>query len=189
MPLRGLSRGVDRLSRPWVVLLSGLLFAGFVLVLLPLQADRSTAYTARAGSPDLRFTYSAENLYDIAQSYGVDGRAAYVRDRLTFDVAFPLSYGLFFATAIAFAFRRTWPQWLGLRSLSVVPLWAMAADLLENLALVGVMRLYPQPSSLLAALAAAATAAKWVLVGLSILLTTLGLLAYLFSSLRRARAA
>lgn len=186
--MKGLARAVDRIGRGWVVLLFGLLFASFLIVLLPRQAAQSAGYSAGVGSPDLQLIYGAEQLYEMAQSYGVAGRAAYIRSRLTFDLAFPISYGLFFATTIAFTLRRTWPQLLGLRSLAVVPVWALAADLAENLALVGVMSLYPQPSALLAALAAAATVSKWVLVGLSIVLAVFGSLAFLVRTIRQLSA-
>lgn len=185
--MSSLAHAVDRLSRGWVVLLLGIFFLLFVATLLPRAAETNASYSQGAGSPDTSFLYSAERLYDMAQAYGVEGRRAYVRARLTYDLAFPLIYGSFYATAIAYTLRKAWPRQPRPWGWSVLPLWAAAADLVENAAVVGVMLLYPDPSILLAGLAAFATPIKWLLVGVAIFLTIFGSLAWAAAALRRRR--
>jgi purine-cytosine permease-like protein len=101
-----------RASQGWAVLLLALLFGLFLIVILPRQAAASAEYAAGGGSPDLLFSYAPEKLYSIVADYGPQGRANYIRSRLTFDVAFPLVYGLFFASTITYTFGTVWPECL-----------------------------------------------------------------------------
>ena len=48
--------------------------------------------------------YSTSDLYEMAQSYGADGRGLYVKARFTFDLVWPLVYTLFLVTIHQLAF-------------------------------------------------------------------------------------
>lgn len=166
------------------MLLLAILFVLFLTVILPRQAQASAPYSGAVGSPDLMFSYGPEKLYSMAADYGPEGRQHYIRSRLTFDIAYPLVYGFFLATTISFTFRSVWPEYVVLHRFARVALAAMAADLLENLSLVAVMAAFPDPLLLAAAAAASFTVAKWILLGLALLLSLVGVFAWLITRVR-----
>ena len=130
-----------------------------------------------AGSPDTTFLYSAADLAAMAEAYGEAGRAAYVRLRWTFDVAFPIVYGFFLLTTITWAFGRAFPSRSRWQLANLAPLAAVAFDLLENTTTTLVMLAYPEPAEVAAALAPAASALKWLFVAASWVLLLIGLAA------------
>jgi len=168
--LRSLSAWLIRHSPGWLVLLALAGFAVFTAAVLPRQAAGAAEVSAGAGSPDTSFFYSPADLAAMAEAYGPDGRQAYVRARYTFDVAWPLVYGLFLVTSISWLSRRGFPPGSTWRLANLAPMAAVIFDGLENLSTSVVMLRYPEPTPLLAALAPWFTAVKWVLVGASMLL-------------------
>jgi hypothetical protein len=154
----------------WLALLSFAAFLAFTATVLPRQAAGAAEVSAGAGSPDTSFFYSPADLAAMAEAYGPDGRQAYVRARYTFDVAWPLVYGLFLVTSISWLSRRGFPPGSTWRLANLAPMAAVIFDGLENLSTSVVMLRYPEPTPLLAALAPWFTAVKWVLVGGSMLL-------------------
>ncbi|HEX9797034.1 MAG TPA: hypothetical protein VGA52_08595 [Anaerolineales bacterium] len=173
------------LGRGRLVVLLGLIFATFLLVVLPQMGQRSQAYAQAVGTPDTSLTYTPERLYAMLSAYGPIGRQAYLKGRYSYDLAFPLTYGLFLASFVSYSFARTWPDRPDRHRWAGVALGTMVADLVENAALALVILLYPQPALAGAALAAVATLAKWILLSTSILLAATGLLGLLATGLRR----
>jgi hypothetical protein len=159
---RFLSRWLRRSIRGWHALAGLGLFLLFAATALPIQSSR-----VRGNSPDTAFLYSAGDLTRMAAAYGVEGRAAYVRSRWTFDLAFPMIYGFFLAASIAWLLGRALPAGSPWQRLNLVPLAAVAFDLLENIMATVVMRAYPAPAPLAATLAPVMSALKWVFVGAS----------------------
>ena len=84
-----------RVSTGWVALAALLIFLLFTALVLPRQAAKSEHETGSAVSPDTSIFYSPAGLYQIAKSYGEEGRRAYIRARFTFDLVWPLVYTLF----------------------------------------------------------------------------------------------
>ncbi len=117
-----------------------------------------------AGSPDTSLYYSADELLHLAEAYGEGGRAAYLRARWGFDLAFPAVYGFFLTTATAWAFARTCGPGSRWNLASLVPLGAVLFDLLENTATSIVMARYPASVPLAAGMAGWFTLTKWALV-------------------------
>lgn len=158
-----------------VALLSLALFLGFTAAVLPRQSTQTEVYSAGVGSVDLRFFYSAVEVYEIAEAYGDAGREAYVRARLTFDTAWPLIYTFFLSVTTGFLFRKALPEnspWL---KINLLPVAAMLFDYLENISISVVMLAYPSRLTFLAGLTAVFTAVKWVLVGASFAALFVGL--------------
>jgi len=159
-----LSRKLLGVSRGWVVLVALVIFAAFLVFVLPRQPRHP------AGSPDTSFLYSADELYAWAEAYGPDGRHAYVEARYTFDLAWPVVYAFFLTTSLS------WLTWRGFAPGSIaqranlVPLLGMLFDLLENLSTAVVMQRYPQLTPAAAGIAPGFTALKWILVGGSFVL-------------------
>jgi len=158
------NRLVAFLSRPAVFAAAALAFVAFGAAVLPVMSARSAGYTPDGGAFDTGFFYTpAEALAKVA-AYDDAGRAAYTRDRWTFDLAFPAVYGFFMLSAWAFSLRalagdRARFRWL------LVPILGIAFDLVENTAVTALMLSFP-PGSMAAAVASSlGSALKWVFVG------------------------
>ena len=153
-----------RLSKGWLVVVSIIIFVLFMIFVLPNQSTKAEQYAQGSGSPDTSFYYTPEQLFELAETYGEDGRQAYVQARFSFDLVFPMVYGLFLVTTIS---------WLGgcvfvpdslWRSLNLVPVVAVIFDLLENTFTSMVMLGYPEKHFTIAQLASVFTGLKWVFV-------------------------
>jgi len=173
---RIISDWIRRLSTGWVTLIALVVFMLFTALVLPGQASGADDVAGDAGSPDMSFYYGADQLYRMAESYGEEGRAAYIRARFTFDLIWPIVYMLFLATAIswvngkAFAADSLWQR------TNMVPVLGTLLDYLENISTSVVMARYPSPTAVVDALAGILTAVKWIFVGGSFVLLVVGIL-------------
>jgi hypothetical protein len=141
--------------------------AGFLLfsaLVLPAQSAHAPG-AGDVGSPDTSLIYTPSDLYRMAEAYGEEGRAAYVRARWTFDVIFPVVYTAFLATAISWLTRRAFaPRSLWQRA-NLVPVLGALFDYLENSATSLVMQRYPLRTPVIDTLAPLFTFTKWLFVG------------------------
>lgn len=160
--LQKLSDWLERFSEGWVVLIALVTFLLFTALVLPRQASAAERSAGGAGSPDMSFSYSAQDLYRMAEAYGEQGRTAYVRARFTFDLIWPLVYTFFLATAISWLFRGASTALL--HRLNLVPVLGALFDYLENISTSLVMLRYPQPTAFVDQLAPFLTLVKWILV-------------------------
>jgi hypothetical protein len=163
--LKILSNKIYQFSSGLVTLLGLLIFALFIAFVLPRQSERAAAVSQGAGSPDMSYFYSSTDLYTMAEAYGAEGRAAYVRARFTFDLIFPLTYLFFLATSISWVMLRAVPdansRW---RYLNLFPVFGVLFDYLENIAASAVMLNYPKPTPVVDMLAPIFTLVKWFFV-------------------------
>jgi hypothetical protein len=167
-----------------IVLLFLVVFIVFTAAVLPGRSNQAERYTGPAGSVDTSFSYSPQELLDTAEAYGEGGRAAYVRARWTFDVAWPMVYTVFLLTASSYLLEKAFSLSGGWRLLNLLPLAAALFDFIENSAASGVMLAYPNRPLIIAWVAAIATPLKWVLVGASFVLLLVGLVGWAFRALR-----
>jgi hypothetical protein len=158
----------------WVFLITMALFVMFMFVVLPSEASRSDEVLGSAPSPDTSFYYSKDNLYQIAEAYGQEGRLYYLDSRISFDIIWPLVYTFFLINAISWLLNKTILEESKLRLLNLVPLVGILFDYLENITNMVVMFRYPQPTDILASLAGIITSLKWVFVGSSFLILVFG---------------
>lgn len=168
-------------STGWVFLAALVIFILFTALVLPGQAstaesNRLDADGQAVGSPDTSLYYSAEHLYRIAEAYGPEGRAAYIRARFTFDVIWPLVYTFFMLTAISYLGRRAFPMGSPWRLANFLPLLGVLFDFLENFSTSLVMARYPLETPIVAELAGVFTLLKWLFIGLSFLVLVVWLL-------------
>ena len=180
-----LSQFLYRISRGWVTLAALGIFIVFSVLTLPGQNAIAESYSQNSGSPDTSLFYSGSELYRMAELYGPEGRAAYLRARWTFDLAFPLVYTFFLVTSISWLLNRMLPQDSRWRVLNLVPVAAMVLDFLENTATSLVMARYPvqcPPGELLAPLF---TPLKWLFVGGSFLILLAAVIVLLFNKIVR----
>jgi len=176
-----ISDGLHRFSTGWVALAALVIFLLFSALVLPRQATADRRYASAetgagdVGSPDTSLYYSRDELYGMAEAYGAQGRAAYVRARLTFDVIWPLVYTLFLSTAISWLYARAFEPGSAWRRANLAPVLGALFDYLENLSTSVVMLRYPDHTPVVDALAPIFTLIKWIFVGGGFALLLIGL--------------
>lgn len=160
----GLSRWLERVAKGWVTILAVVIFFVFTPLVLPQQAARFEAVAGDGPSPDQSFIYTPADLYRMAETYGPEGRVAYVRARWTFDVVWPLVYTFFLVTAISWLGKRAFPPGSRARLLNLVPVLGLLFDYLENICASIVMARYPAQTPIVDLLTTVFTPIKWVFV-------------------------
>ena len=166
----GLSRRIYSLSDIRVLVLSLVIFMGMIVFVLPVQSSQLPG-----DSPDLSIIYTVEDLYNIAENYGDEGRAKYIQARVTFDVIWPIVYSAFLASGISWSFPHgSWSnsRW---RYANILPVIALLFDYLENGATIAVMYRYPLRTPVIDIAATVFTPLKWFSLGLSFILLLIGL--------------
>jgi hypothetical protein len=186
--LERFSDRLHRISTGIVTLIATAVFFLFAATVLPAES-RSALEAGREKSPDTSFFYSSADLYQLAEDYGEEGRRMYIRSRWTFDVAFPIVYLSFLATAISWLMRQgAQPGSPWLRT-NIIPAVGALFDFLENSGTSLVMARYPARTPVVDTLAPVFSALKWVFVGGSMLLLVIGVVLVAAATLRRrARA-
>ncbi len=182
-----ISNWLYRISTGRVALAALGFFLFFTILVLPRQTASAELNNADAGTPDLSFSYSSDELYRMAEAYGEQGRQAYLRARWTFDLLWPIVYTVFLCTAISWLFNLSLPPGSRWRIANLVPLIGMLFDYLENIFTSLVMLRYPQPCPLGAAPAPIVTPLKWIFVGGSFLLLAVGIVAALLRWVKTPR--
>jgi hypothetical protein len=180
-----ISSWLRRVSTGWVALSALIVFFVFSALVLPQQATRAEQETGSTVSPDMSFFYSPGELYRMAESYGEQGREAYVRARFTFDLIWPLVYTLFLATAVSWIFGRAFAPDSRWQRANLVPLLGALFDYLENLSTSLVMLRFPAQTAVVDLLAPLFTALKWGFLGASFVLLIGGMIVAVWRWLRR----
>ena len=170
-----ISDWLRRVTNGRVALAALAVFLLFSALVLPGQSAASETHTGDAGSPDTSLYYSADDLYRMAEMYGEQGRAAYVRARYTFDVIWPVVYTVFLSTAISWVYGRAFASSSRWQRANLAPVLGALFDYLENLAASVVMVRYPDRTPIVDTLAPVFTLVKWVFVGGSFVLLLAGI--------------
>lgn len=173
--MRRLSIWIQSISKGWVALITLVIFILFTALVLPQQTSTAESNTEKSWTPDLSFYYTGDDLYQLAQTYGEEGRAAYIHTRFTFDLIWPLVYMVFLTTVISWLFRKAFAQDSVWQFSNLVPLFGMIFDYLENISTSLIMARYPSPTGVVAAVASIFTMVKWVFVGGSFMLLLVGI--------------
>jgi hypothetical protein len=177
--VKKLSEFFYRFSTGWIALAGLVIFLVFSMLTLPEQSAQTAAYSQGLGGPDTSLVYNGTMLRQMAETYGVEGRAAFLKARWTFDLAFPLVFTFFFVTSISWLFNRTLRLDSQFRMINLLPLLGMLFDYAENTATSLVMANYPNENLLAQVLAPIFTPIKWLFVGLSLLLVMIGLVLWI----------
>ncbi len=82
-----------------------IIFAFFIIVILPQMARQLAAISGVDISPDTSFIYTARDLYAMAEAYGPEGRDYYIYSRFTFDLIWLAAYLFFQAATITYLVR------------------------------------------------------------------------------------
>ena len=169
-----ISDWLRQVTNGWVALSTLVVFLLFSALVLPGQSAVSETNAGDAGSPDTSLYYSADDLYHMAELYGEQGRAAYVKARYTFDVIWPVVYTVFLSTAISWVYGRAFTPASRWQRANLAPVLGALFDYLENLAASVVMVRYPDRTPVVDTLAPVFTLVKWVFVGGSFVLLFAG---------------
>lgn len=163
--LQRLSRRLCSLATGRAVIAAAAVFALFAILVLPRMAAQSAARTGGAAQPDTSFVYSPADLYAMAEAFGPAGRQAYIVARWTFDLAFPVVYGVVLIATISWLAGRAFPAGSPWRLLNLTPVAGMAFDYLENTATAIIMARYPLRTPVVDLLAPVFTFIKWIFAG------------------------
>ncbi len=156
-------------------IIAAILFLLFLTLVLPAVSQAGQQHMGSAVLPDTRLYYSADDVYGIAETLGETGRSYYVRQRITFDLVWPMVYAWFFYTAIMLLFQNIQPKSIS-NTLRWFPIFAFIFDYLENGLASLVMLTYPEKLDTLARWLPFTTLLKWCFVGLSAISLVSGLL-------------
>lgn len=108
----------------------------------------------------------------MAETFGAEGRAYYIRSRFTFDIVWPLAYGIFLWATIAYLGKRL--KYTSARYLVLLPILGILLDYMENVGASLVMFMYPAKVPIISHIVPVFTIAKWLSIGSSFI--ALGLL-------------
>jgi hypothetical protein len=171
-----------------LLLISGAVALALMALMFASSGRGSLAAVAdRCGqpAPDVRFTTSPEELHQFLDGCGEAGRAAY-RDLQLIDLVYPAAFGLFLAAALSFLLPRAFPRWSGrVPALAVLPLVGAALDYTENVGAWVLLARYPDPVLPVARLLGIASAAKQLVMWVSVLLVVVSLVGTIVLRLRR----
>jgi uncharacterized integral membrane protein len=162
--LTRISSWVAKYSTQWTALLSVIIFSLFTVFVLPNQSDSSNDQLGGGESPDLSFYYSSTDLYQMAESYGEQGRQAYISTRFTFDLVWPLVYGFFLIATLGWLLKIAFPLDSSWQRANLLPLFGMLFDYLENISTSLVMARFPAQTPLVDWMAGFFTALKWMII-------------------------
>ncbi len=164
---KNLSEKFLTISSKKLTILAAILFLAFTMLFLPGQNAIAETYSAGAGSPDTFLFYTPTDLYQMAETYGSEGRTAYIHARWTFDLSFPIIYTFFLIVSISWFEKQVLKEDSELRTGNILPLLAMLFDLLENVSTSLVFSSYPDYLSFVSMLAPFFTLMKWICLGAS----------------------
>lgn len=160
------------------IMLSTILFFGFLLFVLPEMSERSKLVTGTGLSPDTLFFYTPQKLYEIAEVYGEEGRSYYIKTRFSFDIVWPIAYFFFLITTSSAVLRSF--KW---KHLNLAPFFGMLFDYFENISASIVMLRYPQPTVFVANIAPFFTSLKWLFIYFSFAVLAIGSVVILWRKL------
>ena len=116
-------------------------------------------------SIDTSILYSVDDLYTIISGYSREVRLAYIYQRFTFDLIWPLVYGAFIVVTTTYLLIKI--KIKRINSLIYFPLAAVGLDFLENISVSILMFIYPLRINALALLASIFTTLKWITLSYS----------------------
>jgi len=145
--------------------LSVVIFALFIALILPKISEYTEENIGGTGSPDTDMMYTGEELYEIAESYGEDGRETYVYLRWTFDLIWPLVYTFFLLSFIIILGKDI--KYKFIKPLYMMPIISMVMDYLENTLVTVVMVGFPKQMLILGSIASVVSLLKWVTLSLA----------------------
>ncbi|WP_013323190.1 hypothetical protein [Gloeothece verrucosa] len=120
---------------------------------------------------DSQFLYSPDFAYQTINNYPQKGREFYAKETVTIDFIFPIIYSLLFASILRLLLKSrsvsrkqvTDPSQVYWSNFYFFPFVVMVFDLLENLSIFTMLKLYPKKLEILAQCASFFTSVKLIL--------------------------
>ncbi len=166
---------LNKLSSLPALILAVCLFVSFIVYFLPMQKAGTEIYARNAGSVGLSFCPLPETVYQWAEAYGADGRSAFIKTWLTYDLFWPLAYTALFLIFINLSFRYVHGEKSA--RLCVLPLATLLLDYLENSFAIIIMSCYPERVEAAAWGLTISNGLKWITMGAASVLFAYGLAA------------
>jgi hypothetical protein len=170
--LNNISARFYQWTKGWLVLVLLVLDGFFAGFLLPLMQGMMQGGQGGVTPLDLMMFKTPAQIFEMIGRYDI---AFYRLVELTVDIIYPIVYLFFFGLLISWLFQRGYASNSPMRKLNVMPLGAWFFDLLENIAIVSLISLYPSQPTGLAWVLIILTHIKWLFAGASILLILIGL--------------
>lgn len=148
---------LKRQVKVWHFLISLGAMLIFITLILPMESANFSEASGGVSAPDSKLFYTSDDLFDIAEEIGEQGRRAYIISRLRFDIAWPVTYGavLFTGLSLSLPSRKRY-YWI-----LYLPLLAVICDFFENTIVSIVFYNYPDQVMILSHLAGIFTFLKW----------------------------
>jgi hypothetical protein len=151
-------------ANPWILAAAVVIFALFMAIVLPGQSARAAATSSGIPSFDTSLFYTPAQAFERAAAHPPEARFAYIAARWSFDLAFPLVYGLFSLAGWAFGLARLGFRFSARPRLAMIALLGPAFDFAENIAATVIMAAVPARPIGWGIAASIATPLKWLFV-------------------------
>ncbi len=162
-------------AKGWLVIVLMVLDLFFMGFIMPLIGGLMKSGTGLEQPLDLMFFSTPPKLFAMVEMYGEYGRIFYRNVELTVDIIYPIIYTLAYGLLLSWLFQRAFKPESKMQALNVLPVGAWFFDLLENLAIVTLLSVYPSQPVIVAWLTTTFTMAKWTFAGASMALAVVGL--------------
>jgi hypothetical protein len=163
--LSKISRFFNAMAKGWLILVLLAIFVPYLLTTAPVL---KTVPGGDITSLDAQIFYTPQQAFSTIASYG-SAAPYWVRIHLTWDLINPVMYTLLLCVSISWLFQRGARPESRFRNINLLPLVAGFSDLLENLAIVTLLTVYPARPVAVAILSTIFSTLKWTFVGLSVL--------------------
>ncbi|MCF7923474.1 MAG: hypothetical protein K9L64_00025 [Candidatus Izimaplasma sp.] len=143
------------------LLISTIFFVLFMIIVLPTINWLNNHYIGVLESPDTMLFYSSRTFYLLMEEYGESGRNLYILLRWTFDLVYPLVYGLFFMTLLIYLMEKLKKYYNWMLSFALL---AVITDYLENIFSTVNVAIFPKEIPTLVYIMQGASLLKWLFI-------------------------
>ncbi len=155
----------QRLANRRAIIVLSVLYTLFPAAILPWAETQIKSFSGGVGPIDLRFTYTASEVFAMVAAYGEAGRSFYRIIEFTADVAYPLLYALFFGALLTGALRRAFPAHTWMQQIPLLAGVMLLVDFAENIGIVIMLTQFPVQNETVATITSILTTTKWILFG------------------------
>ena len=140
-------------------------FFSFNLVILKNAEEQINNLAENSvGVIDLTKGFNPQRTLKMVEDYGAEARSYYAKVEMTADVVYPLVYAFLFGIILALIYKEKF------RTIIItLPFYAMIFDLIENTAIVILLKTFPDQSLTMAIICEIFKLLKWLSLGIIIL--------------------
>lgn len=157
---------IDIIKSRKILMISSIVFGVFMVVVLPMISYINQRYIGVSFSPDTSFFYTSHHFYQMIDLYGDQGRNLYIIIRWTFDLIYPLVYGLFLIMVLYHVHMNKSKA----MTLLWFPLLGVIFDYGENIVATILIGVFPKQLNALVYMMQVFSLLKWLFIGLSLVM-------------------